>query len=543
MSGRTRFTELHPLGAGGMGEVQLARMDGDAGGELVALKRIRSEQAQDPSYLEQFQREARLSAKARHPNVVGLRDFGTDERGPYLALEYVHGRSAAAVLRRLKQRGQALPLDAALALAADAGRALAYLHGGMLDVPVIHRDISPDNLLLGYDGRVRLSDLGVARAIGGTHLTQTGALRGKLRYFAPELFEAKPADARSDVFALGVTLFELVVGIAPFTGNSDADLMYAILNARPPRAQQLRPDLPVGLAQWIDGALARAPDARPEGAQLDAACASPGGAAALTALLHSLFPPGEDAALAQLERTVLEERAKTGTAARVPPRRRMGRVAALGIALLVVGGGAGAGLLAWGRPGQGVGGVQAGESASGAQANAPERGVQAEAAHGLQAQAAAPGPGAQGQGAAPTPSVQAGSSAADAPVRPAVAAPQRSSQASRGLAPSPKSGNRRTKGARGAAAKAMPPAVANASAEPGTLHIRAYPWARVFLDGADRGVTPLPPMSVSAGEHVVTLVNEQLGVREQRRVKVVAGEAQELKVLLEVAQGGAPKAR
>ena len=255
-----------------MGDVLLARMrDGDTE-DLVALKRMLPQYQEDPDLRTQFEREGRVCAMLAHPNVVGLKAFGADEHGPYLALEFVDGMSASELVKVARSLGGALPLPVALSIARDAVRGLNFAHQFHNDEfeihGVLHRDVSLDNVLVGNDGHAKLADFGVARLIGATKLTRTGTFKGKHGYLAPEIFRGVEVSVASDTFAMAVTLYNLLCGVAPFHGKTDGELMYAVLSAEPPRTSSIRPDMPPEVDEWIGLGLSKEPAQRPSLQQL-----------------------------------------------------------------------------------------------------------------------------------------------------------------------------------------------------------------------------------------------------------------------------------
>ncbi|HVX96529.1 MAG TPA: serine/threonine-protein kinase [Polyangia bacterium] len=272
-----RYQLIQRLAVGGMAEIFLARLVAAEGFEkLVVVKRILPQHALDPELLRMFLDEARLTATLTHPHVTQVYDVGQGERdgageAPFFAMEYVHG----ANLRQLMQaHGEAgpLPLEHAIGIVAAAAAGLHYAHekrgpeGEALHI--VHRDVSPSNVLVSFDGAVKVSDFGIAKWAHQRTQTQEGALKGKFGYMSPEQCRGRPLDARSDVFALGTILYELTTGEAPFTAPSDFEILSKIIDGpiSPPR----RPDgapYPPALADIVMRALARDPAARTPTAQ------------------------------------------------------------------------------------------------------------------------------------------------------------------------------------------------------------------------------------------------------------------------------------
>ncbi|MBZ4417063.1 serine/threonine-protein kinase [Myxococcus sp. RHSTA-1-4] len=273
-----KYQLVRKLATGGMAEVYLAKAAGPMGFEkTLVLKRILPHLAEDPAFVEMFLGEAKLAAQLEHPNVVQIFDFGEAEGSFFLAMELIDGPN----LRKLVKRAQAEPLPPALCakLVAFAAEGLAYAHdfrdsatGEPLGL--IHRDVSPDNILVSRQGAVKVVDFGIAKVAGQSHRTQTGVVKGKVAYMPPEQLQTKPLDRRVDVYALGVVLYELLTGKRPFDATTDVSVMQAILFEAFIPATQRRPDLPGALQQVLDRALEkdrekRYPDCRALQADLE----------------------------------------------------------------------------------------------------------------------------------------------------------------------------------------------------------------------------------------------------------------------------------
>ena len=262
------FTVHRRLGAGGFGEVQLASMRKGGTESLVALKRVRADLAGSAEYALQFEREAKLTSLLDHPNVVRLLDFGADSAGPYLALEFVHGRPASALVDVFKARGERVPIAVALTILRDAARGLVYAHQLEVGktVGLIHRDLSPDNVLVGFDGGAKLSDFGIARGVNSTRMTATGAGKGKLGFMAPELLDGADPTFSSDLFAFAVTAYELISGVAPFAGKSEAEIIARVLRGQPVSLASICSGVPPEVEAWVMGAMRSNPKERPSSA-------------------------------------------------------------------------------------------------------------------------------------------------------------------------------------------------------------------------------------------------------------------------------------
>ncbi len=262
------YEPLELLAEGGMARVVVARRTGIEDFErLIALKLIRPELASDPAYVTMFLDEARINSRVRHPNVVEILDVGRDERTgiPYIAMELVLGCSLAEIMRHARA---AIPTGVVLEIVAQAAEGLSAAHVATANdgthLAIVHRDVSPQNLLIGLDGVVRVSDFGVARAAQRATRTKTGQFKGKLAYCSPEQATGMPLDHRSDVFALGIVAWELCAGQRLFGGKpTPFETLDAILHREIPRFRELRGDLSPRAAAMLDRALDRDPARRP----------------------------------------------------------------------------------------------------------------------------------------------------------------------------------------------------------------------------------------------------------------------------------------
>ena len=252
-----RYEMVRHIARGGMAQVYLARdllLD-----RPVALKVLFPELSVDNSFVERFRREAKAAANLSHPNIVSVYDWGQGENTYYIVMEYVDGPTLSSLLR-----AGPLEPERAAAIAASVAAALDFAHRR----GVIHRDVKPGNVLIDDRAQVKVADFGIARAIGTSEdLTQTGSVMGTATYFSPEQAQGYPVDPRSDVYSLGVVLYEMAAGRAPFSGDSPVSIAYKHVKEAPPLPSQLNPAVPPALEAVIMKALAKDPAARYQSAE------------------------------------------------------------------------------------------------------------------------------------------------------------------------------------------------------------------------------------------------------------------------------------
>jgi serine/threonine protein kinase len=244
-----RYVPVRALGSGGMAETFVARSVDAARPELVCLKRLRPALATDPVQRAHFADEARVLSRLCHPNVLCVLDAGTDLEGPFLVTELVEGLDLRRLLSWLGDLGEPMPEAIALRIAHELAEALSHAHAH----GVVHRDVTPANVLLGRDGRVVLIDFGIARSDTQTQRTRTGLVKGKAAYMAPEQALGSKLDARTDLFALGVMLFEMLGGHRPHDGASDVETVTNALRGK--RRPLGRPLETSGLEALLDSLL------------------------------------------------------------------------------------------------------------------------------------------------------------------------------------------------------------------------------------------------------------------------------------------------
>jgi eukaryotic-like serine/threonine-protein kinase len=219
-----RYTMFEELAAGGMGVVYLGRVSGASGFQRgVAIKRLHPRIARDPSAVAMFRQEAQLLARVRHPNVVSALDVVQEGGELLLVMEYIHGLPLSMLCQLAQQKKQPIPLEVAVRIACDVLHGLHAVHTATAAsgraLSMIHRDVSPQNVLIGKDGVARLLDFGVAKAVTSEDLTAAGYVKGKLSYVAPEQIRGEPVDARIDVFSLSVVLWEMLASVRLFGGR------------------------------------------------------------------------------------------------------------------------------------------------------------------------------------------------------------------------------------------------------------------------------------------------------------------------------------
>ncbi len=262
-----RYQVIKHLTHGGMAEVLLARSVGIEGFERhVVLKRIRAEQARDEQYVKMFLDEARLAAALHHQNIVQVHDIGESDGEYFFAMEYIHGEDLRTLLTTLANRRGLVPIPHLVTIVAAAASGLHHAHeqkgSDRRPLGIVHRDVSPANILVGYDGGVKLVDFGIAKAALRSAETRSGTLKGKVSYMSPEQCIGTAVDRRSDVFALGIVLYELATVRRLFKGSSDFLTMTAIVQGNIPPPTTHRPDLPMELEAIIMKALSPRPEDR-----------------------------------------------------------------------------------------------------------------------------------------------------------------------------------------------------------------------------------------------------------------------------------------
>ena len=262
-----RYALYGEIAAGGMATVHFGRLVGAVGfSRTVAVKRLHPQYAKDPDFVSMFLDEARLAARIRHPNVVSTLDVVPLDDEVFLVMEYVHGEALSKLIRATRRQGEMVPPRVAVAIMAGALHGLHAAHEAKSEqgVPlnIVHRDISPQNVLVGTDGASRVLDFGVAKAAARVTSTRDGQMKGKVAYMAPEQLRGKGVDRRTDVFAAGIVLWETLTGRRLFDGDDPGEIMAKLLQAEIPTPSSVEASVPAHLDPIVMQALARDPEAR-----------------------------------------------------------------------------------------------------------------------------------------------------------------------------------------------------------------------------------------------------------------------------------------
>ncbi len=256
-----KYTLIRKVAAGGMAELYLALHKSVAGFEkLVAVKRVLPHLAEDQGFVEMLLQEARVAAQLDHPNVAHIFDVGVHEGEYYIAMEFVHGEDLRSIVRQMKKKGvTSFPLEHTLAIVLGCCAGLAYAHEKKdLDgepLHIVHRDVSPQNILVTFSGDVKLVDFGIAKVGVQMEDTGSGKLKGKIPYMSPEQARGEAIDHRSDIFSLGVILFELSTGRRLFRGRNEMETLRLVTESTYPRPRDINPNLPEALEAIILKAL------------------------------------------------------------------------------------------------------------------------------------------------------------------------------------------------------------------------------------------------------------------------------------------------
>jgi serine/threonine-protein kinase len=262
-----RYEIIEAAGDGGMATVYRAVTRGAAGFQRpVAIKRVHSHLAGSTEFVRMFIEEARVCSELDHPNIVQVHDFGVDKHGYYLVMEWVDGLHLGQYVNAFVRRHIPVPYRLAAAIGAQVLAGLAEAHERIAPsgqpAPVIHRDVTPHNILVSVTGVAKLTDFGLARAMDRARMTNPDVVKGKLSYLAPELVQGKQASSASDIYSLGIALWEALAGDRLFAGETDQERIRKVRNAEVPPLAARRPDVPEALIAAVHRSLSLEPEAR-----------------------------------------------------------------------------------------------------------------------------------------------------------------------------------------------------------------------------------------------------------------------------------------
>ncbi len=327
-----QYRLLERIGVGGMAEVWKARMTGVEGFQkTVAIKKILPHLTDSPAFVDMFIDEAKLAAQLSHANIIHIYDLGKIDHDYYIAMEYVEGANLRNLLNVARERGKPVPIGLALFVAARLASALDHAHHKRdfedRDLGLVHRDVSPQNVLIGYEGTIKLCDFGIVKAVSKSSHTQMGALKGKLQYMSPEQAWGKMVDGRSDIFAVGGLLFEMLTGRRLFAGDSEMEVLEAVRECRIQKPSELRPEVSDEVDALVLKALEAEPGDRFQSAgelsrrleELLTSFRPAPGQAELAAYVAELFDRGPATAFGREPSAELPPREATGTAAPAGP--------------------------------------------------------------------------------------------------------------------------------------------------------------------------------------------------------------------------------
>jgi serine/threonine-protein kinase len=257
-----RYRVVDEIGVGGMASVHLARVDGPGGFQKwVAIKRIHPHLVEDDSFVNMFLDEARIAAQISHPNVATVFELGSDDDTYWIAMEYLHGEPVREVMRRLEEMHRTMPPEIACRIIIDAAEGLHAAHeltgpdGRKLEL--VHRDVTPHNLFVTYEGVTKVVDFGIAKFSSRISETRAGTLKGKIAYMSPEHVSGEQVDCQADIFGLGVVLWELTTGCRLFRADTELDTLARVQECRVPAPTSIHPTYPLDLQAVVMKALAR----------------------------------------------------------------------------------------------------------------------------------------------------------------------------------------------------------------------------------------------------------------------------------------------
>ena len=255
-----KYSLIDRIAVGGMAEIFLARQAGLEGFEkTIVIKRIRPHLSKQSNFVKMFLNEAKLAAQLNHPNIVQIYDLGKIGESYFIAMEYIFGRDMRRIIPKADALGIPFPMVYALKIASSVCEGLYYAHartdmyGNALNI--VHRDVTPENIFVSFDGTVKVLDFGIAKAANQIEQTRAGEIKGKLSYMSPEQCMGKPLDNRSDIFSLGVVLYEWLTGFKLFTGDSEVAILKSITEGKIYAPSYFKADIPEGVEAILMKAL------------------------------------------------------------------------------------------------------------------------------------------------------------------------------------------------------------------------------------------------------------------------------------------------
>lgn len=561
----SRYSVIRHLATGGMAEIFLAQQRGAGGfAKKVVVKRVRPEQVDNEDFVKMFLDEARIGALLNHRNVVQVFDFGEDEGTYFLAMEYLLGLDLSQLRKDATDQKKWLPVPVVASAIADACAGLHHAHTATDDagqpLNLVHRDVSPSNLFVTFDGTIKVLDFGIAKADGRALETKTGVLKGKYFYMSPEQIRGEPLSGQSDVFALGACLYELLTCVRPFGRDGELAVIRAILQDEivPPKAH--RPDIPDALNAVVLRALARDTSQRfRDAAEMRDAIFDAMGPLSTSDLLRdylvSLYGAAEIEARRQRDQTnsstttgqealgaplpvgpdaeTVSSRSLPAAPASAPPRGRTARGAWLGAAAAVAMAAVFFGVW-FGGLDKGVHDDTALRSEPSARDNAPlaptaeANAVDSEAARALEASedhkrvdvGRAPTPASERVAAPSSSEAQDGTptEAQKADGHKATAPDGDAATAAKPATPAVKKATRR-----GTRRSVTPSGSQRRAARYGTVDVNCIPWCKIYVDGKDIGRnSPAKGIKLRVGTRTLRLVNPPSGKEQVRKVRVKA---------------------
>ena len=258
-----KYILLEKLATGGMAEIYLARSPGASGvSKFVALKRILPQYSEQPEFIDMFKDEAKIAVNLTHANITSIFEFGVEKQAFYLAMDYVEGRNLRQILNKMKKSGVSFSIEQVLYIIKEVAAGLDHAHrcidsntGKPLNI--IHRDMSPQNVMISFEGEVKVIDFGIAKAETQLETTRAGTLKGKFGYMSPEQAEGQQVDLRTDIFALGIVLWELLANDRLFVANNEVNTLRKIRDCQIPSLRKINPNIPPELERIVSKALAK----------------------------------------------------------------------------------------------------------------------------------------------------------------------------------------------------------------------------------------------------------------------------------------------